>query len=116
MGESHTVTIEIEGTPTPEVSFFKDGVEIKASDRILIVKESEEIYKITIKDAKLTDTGSYSVVAKNEINQSSDFWQWQVVTPPKVLKKMGKEKIVEESETVTLEIKTEAEPAPEVKW
>ncbi|KAG7311046.1 hypothetical protein JYU34_003903 [Plutella xylostella] len=116
MGESHTVTIEIEGTPTPEVSFFKDGVEIKASDRILIVKESEEVYKITIKDAKLTDTGSYSVVAKNEINQSSDFWQWQVVTPPKVLKKMGKEKIVEESETVTLEIKTEAEPAPEVKW
>lgn len=64
MGSTHTVTIEVEGTPTPEVSFYKDGTVIKSSDRIIIVKESEEIYKITIKDAKLTDTGSYSIVAK----------------------------------------------------
>lgn len=64
MGDTHTVTIEVEGTPVPEVSFYKDGAEVKASERILIVKESDEIYKITIKDAKLTDSGSYSVVAK----------------------------------------------------
>lgn len=64
MGTSHTVTIEVEGTPSPEVTFYKDGAIIKSSDRGLIVKESEEIYKITIKDAKLTDTGSYSIVAK----------------------------------------------------
>lgn len=61
---THEVTIEIEGTPSPDVTFYKDGVEIKSSERIKIVRESEEVYKIIIKDAKLTDTGSYSVVAK----------------------------------------------------
>ncbi|XP_047985115.1 obscurin isoform X1 [Leguminivora glycinivorella] len=113
---THTVTIEIEGTPAPEVSFYKDGVEIKSSERIQIVKESDEVYKITIKDAKLTDSGSYSVVAKNEVNQCSDFWQWHVTSAPKITKKLGETKICDEKETVTLKIETEAEPAPEVKW
>lgn len=63
-GASHTVTIEVEGTPAPELTFYKDGVEIKSSERIVITKESEYIYKITIKETKLTDTGSYSVIAK----------------------------------------------------
>ncbi|KAH9631642.1 hypothetical protein HF086_006634 [Spodoptera exigua] len=64
VSSTHTVTIEVEGAPAPDVTFYKDGTEIKSSERITIVKESDEVYKITIKDAKLTDTGSYSVVAK----------------------------------------------------
>ncbi|XP_026319349.1 obscurin isoform X2 [Hyposmocoma kahamanoa] len=116
VGSTHTVTILVEGTPTPEVSFYKDGTEIKSSDRIVIVKESEEVYKITIKDAKLTDTGSYSIVAKNEVNQCSDFWQWHVTSPPKILKKMGADKVCEEKETVTFKVEAEADPAPNVTW
>ncbi|XP_039752240.1 obscurin-like isoform X7 [Pararge aegeria] len=117
MAEStHEVTIEIEGTPSPDVTFYKDGVQIKSSERITIVKESEEVYKIIIKDAKLTDTGSYSVVAKNEINQCSDFWQWQVTSPPKITKKLGGDKVCNEKETVTFEVQTEADPAPTVTW
>ncbi|XP_023945008.2 obscurin isoform X6 [Bicyclus anynana] len=115
-GSTHMVKIEIEGTPSPEVSFFKDGVEIKSSERITIVKESEEIYKIIIKDAKLTDTGSYSIVAKNEINQCSDFWQWQVTSPPKITKKIGSDKVCDEKDSVTFEVQTEADPAPTVTW
>ncbi|CAG4950620.1 unnamed protein product [Parnassius apollo] len=116
VGDTHTVTIEVEGTPAPEVSFYKDGVEIKSSERIVIVKESETIYKITIKEAKLTDTGSYSVVAKNEVNQCSDFWQWHVSSAPKIIKKLGSSKVCEEKETVTFKIETESDPAPTVKW
>ncbi|XP_063617006.1 obscurin isoform X2 [Cydia splendana] len=113
---THTVTIEIEGTPAPEVSFYKDGVEIKSSERIQIVKVSDEVYTITIKDTKLTDSGSYSVVAKNEVNQCSDFWQWHITSAPKITKKLGETKTCDEKETVTFKIETEAEPAPEVKW
>uniref|UniRef100_A0A2A4JMB9 Hemolin n=1 Tax=Heliothis virescens TaxID=7102 RepID=A0A2A4JMB9_HELVI len=116
VSSTHTVTIEIEGTPSPDVTFYKDGVELKSSDRILIVKESDEVYKITIKDAKLTDTGSYSVVAKNEVNQCSDFWQWHVTSPPKVTKTMGGNKVCEEKETVSFKVETESEPAPTVAW
>lgn len=116
VSSTHTVTIEVEGSPSPDVTFYKDGVETKSNDRIQIIKESEEIYKITIKDAKLTDTGSYSVVAKNEVNQCSDFWQWHVTSAPRVTKKIGENKICEEKETVTFKVETESEPAPTVKW
>ncbi|XP_059058380.1 obscurin, partial [Achroia grisella] len=116
VGSTHTVTIEVDGTPAPEVTFYKDGVEIKSSERVQIVKESSDVYKIIIKDAKLTDTGSYSIVAKNEVNQCSDFWQWHVTSPPRILKKLGDTKVCEEKETVTFKIETEAEPAPTVKW
>ncbi|OWR55223.1 Muscle M-line assembly protein unc-89, partial [Danaus plexippus plexippus] len=115
-GSTHEVIIEVEGTPAPELKFFKDGVEIKSSERIRIVKESEELYKIIINDCKLTDTGSYSVVATNEVNQCSDFWQWHVSSPPRVIKKIGEERICNEKETVTLTVETEADPAPTVTW
>ncbi|XP_013175915.1 PREDICTED: muscle M-line assembly protein unc-89-like isoform X2 [Papilio xuthus] len=116
VGDTHTVTVEVEGTPIPEVSFYKDGAELKSSERIVIVKESDYVHKITIKDAKLTDTGSYSVVAKNEVNQCSDFWQWHVSSAPKIVKKLGGSKVCEEKETVTFKIETESDPAPDVKW
>ncbi|XP_061385571.1 obscurin isoform X3 [Danaus plexippus] len=115
-GSTHEVIIEVEGTPAPELKFFKDGVEIKSSERVRIVKESEELYKIIINDCKLTDTGSYSVVATNEVNQCSDFWQWHVSSPPRVIKKIGEERICNEKETVTLTVETEADPAPTVTW
>ncbi|KAI5632857.1 immunoglobulin i-set domain-containing protein [Phthorimaea operculella] len=116
VGSTHTVTVEVEGVPAPEVTFYKDGVEIKSNERIKIVKKSDEVYEIIIKDAKLTDTGSYSVVAKNEVNQCSDFWQWHVTSPPKITKKLGADKVCEEKETVTFKVEIEAEPAPTVKW
>ncbi|XP_046962552.1 obscurin isoform X6 [Vanessa cardui] len=115
-GSTHEVIIEVEGSPSPDVSFYKDGVEIKSSERITIVKESEEIYKIIIKDAKLTDTGSYSVVAKNEVNQCSDFWQWHVTSPPKILQMLGGERSCGENDTVTFEVRAEGDPAPTVTW
>nr|XP_026492682.1 obscurin isoform X6 [Vanessa tameamea] len=115
-GSTHEVIIEVEGSPSPDVSFYKDGVEIKSSERITIVKESEEIYKIIIKDTKLTDTGSYSVVAKNEVNQCSDFWQWHVTSPPKILQMLGGERSCGETDSVTFEVHAEGDPAPTVTW
>ncbi|CAH0724488.1 unnamed protein product, partial [Brenthis ino] len=115
-GSTHEVTIEVEGTPSPDLTFYKDGVEIKSSERIIIKKESEEVYKIIIKDTKLTDTGSYSVVAKNEVNQCSDFWQWHVTSPPKIVKKLGGDRECAEKDAVTFEVVTESEPAPTVTW
>lgn len=114
--QTHKMTIEIEGSPTPDVTFFKDGVQITSSERIKITKECEEIYSITIKNTSLNDTGSYSVVAKNEISQCSEFWQLRVTSPPKILQKLGGSKECSEGEAVVFQIKVEADPPPTVKW
>lgn len=113
---TYKMTIEIEGSPAPEVAFYKDGVLIVNSDHIKITKESEEVYTLTLTGTKITDTGSYSVIAKNEINQCSEFWQLRVTSPPKLTKMLGAARDCNEGETITFQIKAEADPQPTIKW
>lgn len=61
-------------------------------------------------------TGSYSIVASNEVSQVSQFCNVNVYSKPKILKKLGNDIIVSQSEEVELSIKIESEPAPEVTW
>jgi len=62
--DTGTMTVQVEATPAPEVTWYKDGQLVQESDRIKIAKEGSDTYKLVIKSAKLTDEGSYSIVAR----------------------------------------------------
>ncbi|XP_063930937.1 obscurin isoform X4 [Zophobas morio] len=109
------VPVEIEGTPKPTVIFYKDGKEIKKDERVKVVEEGDKII-LVIEKTTLKDTGSYSVVATNELAQISQFFNVNIHTKPKILEKLGKDKIVSQGETVELKVKLESEPEAEVKW
>ncbi|XP_034942777.1 obscurin isoform X3 [Chelonus insularis] len=110
-----TMTVQIQASPAPEVKWYKDGQVIEASDRIKISQEGDQ-YHLTIKECRLEDIGSYSIIAKNEINQTSDFWSFDVKCPPKIKKKLGESRIVNEGDTLTLQIEVETPPEPTVIW
>ncbi|XP_018567720.1 obscurin isoform X4 [Anoplophora glabripennis] len=107
--------VEVEGIPKPTVQFYKDGKIIKESDRIKI-EESGEKHTLVIEKTSLKDTGSYSVVATNELAQVSQFWNLDVYSKPKVLEKLGADKVVSQGENLELKLKLESEPKPTVKW
>lgn len=109
------IPVEIEGIPKPNVQFFKDGKEIKQSERIKIVEKGDKQI-LVIEKTSLKDTGTYSVVASNELAQVSQFWKLDVFSKPKILQKLGKDKQVSQEEFVELRVKVESEPKPEVKW
>ncbi|XP_050295068.1 obscurin-like isoform X13 [Anthonomus grandis grandis] len=109
------MTVEIEGIPEPKVQFYKDGKEIKQTDRIKIVKEGEK-YSLVMEKTSLTDTGSYSVVASNELAQVSQFWKVDVYSKPRVIQKLGESKVVSQGENLELKVQIEAEPRATVKW
>ncbi|PSN48205.1 hypothetical protein C0J52_03613 [Blattella germanica] len=94
---------------------LKDGQEIKQSDRIKIKKEKETC-TLTIEKAVLEDSGSYSIVAINEISQTSSFWKFDVHSPPVITKHLEKKIEVKEEDTVIFDIKVQGDPKPEVKW
>lgn len=50
------IPIEIEGVPKPTVLFYKDGQEIKNSERIKVVEEHEK-HILVIEKTNLKDTG-----------------------------------------------------------
>lgn len=114
--KSHTMKIEIEGAPVPKLTFMKEGVELKETENIKITRVSDELYEITLKSAKITDTGSYSVVAKNEFSQCSDVWQLFVAQPPKLTQMLGGMQECGEGDNVAFQIKLEGDPKPTVKW
>ncbi|KAF5286087.1 hypothetical protein FQA39_LY16433 [Lamprigera yunnana] len=109
------IPIEIEGLPKPSVRFYKDGQEIKISERITIV-EKEELYTLIVKKTKITDSGSYSIVVSNELSEVSKFWNVDVHCKPRITKELGGERIVSQEEVVKLIVEIESRPEPEVIW
>ena len=63
------------------------------SERIKVVKESEDTFALVIERVTIEDSGSYSVVASNALGQMSDFWQ--------ILKQLLKTCQVDEGDAIT---------------
>lgn len=114
--ETITMTVQIEATPAPEVKWYKDGQEIKEDNRISITKEENDTYKLTIRNSRLDDAGSYSIVARNEVNQTTEIWKCKVISPPKIRKKLGEPQILDEGDTLTLYVEVESQVPPNITW
>lgn len=114
--ETGTMTVQVEATPAPEVTWYKDGQLIEESDRIKIIKENSDTYKLVIKNAKLTDAGSYSIVARNEINQTTEIWKVGIRCPPKIKKRLGEPRVINEGDTLNLLIEVESDGEPTINW
>lgn len=111
-----TMSVQIEGTPVPEVKWYKDGQLIQESERIRIEREGSDVYKIVIKSVRMEDAGSYSIVARNEINQTTEIWNLTVKSPPKIRKRLGTIPVVDEGDSLTLLIEVDSDPEATVKW
>lgn len=61
-------------------------------------------------------TGTFQIVAVNEISQTSSFWQFVVHSPPVILKNLNKKVEAKEGDTLSFDIKVQGDPKPEVKW
>lgn len=55
--ETIRIPIVIEGTPKPTVQFYKDGKEIKSSERVKVVEEGEK-HTLVIEKTTLKDSGT----------------------------------------------------------
>ncbi|GAB0092620.1 Obscurin [Sergentomyia squamirostris] len=107
--------VEVEGVPSPTCKFFKEGKEIYETERVKFTSSSGT-HSIEFYNATLKDSGAYSVIATNEVSQTSEFWSLTVNSAPKVTKKLGEQIIVGEREDIVLTIKTDSYPPPTVKW
>ncbi|XP_072755043.1 protein Obscurin isoform X6 [Anoplolepis gracilipes] len=114
--DTGTMIVQVEATPAPEVTWYKDGQLIEESDRIKIVKENNDTYKLVIKNAKLTDAGSYSIVARNEVNQTTEIWRVGIKCPPKIKKRLGEPRVINEGDTLNLLIEVDSEGETTVNW
>lgn len=101
----------------PTLLRYKDGKEIVQDERFHIVKESDEVFFLVIEKMVLEDSGSFSVVARNEVSQSSEFYKVAVQSPPFFTQKIAPRKIeVREGDFTTFSVKVDGDPKPRVRW
>lgn len=116
VSETSTMVVQIEATPAPEVKWYKDGQELQEDSRISIVKEGSETYKLILRNARLDDSGSYSIVARNEVNQTTEIWKLKVLSPPKITKRLGESQILDQGNDLTLFVEVDSLIPPSIKW
>lgn len=95
---------------------YKDGKVIQKSDHVKPYDESSTSYTLIIENSILEDAESYSVVASNELSQTSEFCKVEVLSPPQFISTMEKNVISKEGETIIYQVKVQGEPKPAVKW
>ena len=62
-GETVVLSTQIVGNPTPTINWFKDEKPVKEPKP----KQDKDLYTLTMIQPRLSDTGEYSVKAKNEL-------------------------------------------------
>ncbi|XP_071942496.1 myosin light chain kinase, smooth muscle-like [Antedon mediterranea] len=63
-----TLTCKVDGDPEPNVFWYKESRIIKPSDRVQLVSKGFS-HSLRIPAAIVTDTGSYTCIAKNEVGE-----------------------------------------------
>ena len=60
-GKPATLKCEIKGEPQPDVEWFRDGVQVKASNRVRIEFDGK-VSSLTLKPSELDDQGDYKCI------------------------------------------------------
>ncbi|VDL65395.1 unnamed protein product [Nippostrongylus brasiliensis] len=128
-GETSTLDCVVVGRPEPEVVWYKEEKTVQEDERVHLKFVGDHV-SLTITPSVVTDTGLYTVKARNVHGEATNFCQLKVVpkklpppTPPKprparapVFQQSLTTTTWDEGDTATLQVVTYGEPRPEVHW
>ncbi|XP_063265782.1 hemicentin-2 isoform X3 [Prinia subflava] len=105
--------------PSPNITWLKDEVPLKASGNILLLPGG---HGLQILNAQEEDTGTYSCIVANEDGEAVKNYAVKVLVPPWIAREdpLGefavKEVKAKVNSTVVLECETWAVPEPTIRW
>ena len=117
VGDNVTLQVKVQGTPIPEVTWFKGAQQVRKSARILTRKDSNQVRTLIIRDASINDSGEYKCVATNQ--HGSVFSKAKMlVTKPLIMPKFLKaptDVTFTEGNKIVIEFSVSGNPSPSVK-
>lgn len=62
------IEIQVRGVPTPKITWSRDGceLEVENSEKFLVMREPEGVYKLCIHDPQKIDGGRFIIEASNK--------------------------------------------------
>lgn len=71
IGGTAMLEAKVLGFPKPDVRWFHDGNEVKATGRLKFLFEDQESVTLVIKNVTAEDAGVYKIVAKNDLGEDT---------------------------------------------
>ncbi|XP_047376654.1 hemicentin-1 isoform X1 [Sciurus carolinensis] len=105
---------EVEGTPSPVITWYKDDSQVTESSTIQIVNNGKmlKLFKVTAEDA-----GQYSCKAINIAGTSQKYFSIDVLVPPTIIGASSPSEVsVVLSHNATLECQVKGTPFPDIHW
>ncbi|KAK5981099.1 hypothetical protein GCK32_014702, partial [Trichostrongylus colubriformis] len=117
--ETLNLSVTVTGSPQPKVTWFKDDVPIQIDNVHAISKdEGQGHFTLTIRDARVSDVGSYTCKATNEAGEAQTEAKMAVVEDlvlPHFIEGL-KPLEVDEGKPAELTCSVVGKPEPEVTW
>ncbi|XP_065086388.1 muscle M-line assembly protein unc-89-like [Ochlerotatus camptorhynchus] len=109
--------VSVAATPTPQISWYKDGFEIFSSRRTKIITEADMSILI-IHQTALTDEGEFKCTATNRVGHAATTCSLSIEAYPKIRLPRQYEEglIVEADEVIRLKVGIAGNPIPIVEW
>ncbi|KIH61916.1 immunoglobulin I-set domain protein [Ancylostoma duodenale] len=142
---SAKMCLKVTGYPLPEITWYKDDVQLHEDERHTFYADEDGFFAMTIDPVQVEDTGRYTCMATNEygqastsaffrvlkvisiggsrndclsIDQSANMFQLQVekeAAPPRFVNTL-KDQECKEGEVISFECEVEGWPEPELVW
>ncbi|XP_066569261.1 hemicentin-1 isoform X1 [Amia ocellicauda] len=104
---------EVSGSPTPAISWLRDGLPLYNSPRHQIMEDGK---LLQISMVHTSDMAGYLCVAENKVGSSERLYSLTVQVPPRIVGVNPEEASVLEGHMVSLLCDVQAYPAPEISW
>ncbi|KAK4306773.1 hypothetical protein Pmani_021429 [Petrolisthes manimaculis] len=110
-------SVDIIGTPPPDITWYKDGFEVYDTRRFGFLMEGDR-YTLVLKEAKLQDEGDIRVRATNRVGVASSQASLIVQAPPTITLPAQYEQglIFDTDELIRLRVPYTGRPQPQATW
>lgn len=108
--------VVIAGNPKPDIRWLRDGLDVTSDETILIEKESDTVYILTIEKVTKNSTGTYECVIKNRVGETRSKGLLSLLTEPSFSKDLGEVTSGKVGEDIVLEVELDGNPKPSVTW
>ncbi|XP_069971392.1 obscurin-like isoform X4 [Penaeus vannamei] len=116
VGQKLDYRVEVEGEPTPEIRWLKDGKQLMESDHIKFTKESDTVFVFKIDSMQMDDCCTYTVVASNPMGQVSEFFTIATDAAPQITRGLDPEIEKRYTYDIALEVRGTGSPKPMARW
>ncbi|KAA0715592.1 Neural cell adhesion molecule 2 [Triplophysa tibetana] len=110
-GESVTFTCRAYGSPEPDVTWYRKGVQLEESERYVMRARGTTL---TVRNIQQNDGGSYTCKASNKAGEVEHELFLKVFVQPHITKLRNVTAV--EGSAAMISCKAEGEPLPEISW